>query len=71
MADGPFAAHEIPFHRFGEVIADFHAVPVSSDALPGEYTLAVGFYLESTRERLSVNGMDHVRMGLLTVALRP
>ena len=42
----------------GEVIADPYRVPVPADALPGEYTIAVGMYDAKTGERLSVTLAD-------------
>lgn len=55
----------------GEVITDRYTLTLPSDAPTGEYTLAVGFYHETTGERLPVDGDDHVRLGPVTVSTSP
>ena len=52
----------------GEVIADPYVLTLPLDAPPGDYTLAVGFYLEATGERLPVGERDHVRLEPLAVS---
>ena len=50
-----------------EVISDAYALSIPSDALPGDYTLAVGFYQETTGIRLPVGESDHVQLGPVTI----
>lgn len=49
----------------GEVIADHYALPLPPDAPAGDYVLAVGFYHETTGERLSAGKDDHVQLGVV------
>jgi hypothetical protein len=42
----------------GEIIVDRHQFDLLSDAPPGPYRLAVGFYLLETGERLAVAGRE-------------
>lgn len=51
----------------GEVVADPYALTLPADAPAGDYTLAVGFYLESTGGRLAVGESDHVSLGPVRV----
>ncbi len=51
----------------GEVVADPYTLTLPADAPPGDYTLAVGLYLEKTWERLPVDGADQVRLGPVKV----
>jgi hypothetical protein len=54
----------------GEVLADRHSLPVSSDSVPGSYQLAVGLYDPQTGSRLAAYGPDGQRLSEDRVLLR-
>ena len=42
----------------GAIITDTRAVPIPSDAAPGDYHVIIGWYLNPSFERLTVDGRD-------------
>jgi hypothetical protein len=62
QGDGPPLGGFYPtsFWDPGEVVVDERQVLLDNDAPAGTYRLAVGLYLQSTGERLAVDGDDRV-----------
>jgi hypothetical protein len=56
----------------GDLVRDFHTVPLGAEAPPGEYRLIAGIYDPATGERLRTpQGADYVDLGVVTVGERP
>jgi 4-amino-4-deoxy-L-arabinose transferase-like glycosyltransferase len=53
----------------GEVVVDVYEIPVTADAVPGEYVLEVGMYVAETGARLSVVGTSTDAVVLRTIAV--
>ena len=53
----------------GQVITDTRAVPISSDAAPGDYNVVIGWYLYPSFERLRVAGGDATEVVVSTVTV--
>lgn len=73
QADGVPVAWALPTTCWvrGEIITDPYTLTLPPDAPPGDYTLAVGLYLEATMERLPVDNGDRVRLGPVSVPSSP
>lgn len=55
----------------GETISDQHRLTLPADAPYGDYTLAVGLYLEDSNARLPVESGDQVRLGPVVISPSP
>lgn len=61
--------YPVPLWIPGEVVTDTYTLPLPPDAPAGQYALRVGLYLQSTGQRLGIQGQEQDFWSLATISV--